>query len=113
MSSVSEVAGVVSAESPAYHSMMRLFDVDPQPAFVDLNCDMSTREMYKAGAPVDWWMTEDLSRQELKRYRAIYLHNATFMDDSARKALNTLKSDGRATYFYRISRFDIRWQTER
>lgn len=99
MSSVSEVAGVVSAESPAYHSMLRLFDIDPQPSLVDLNCDMSTREMYKAGAPVDWWMAEDLSRPDMKRYRAVYFHNATFMDDNHRKALETLKSDGRALIF--------------
>lgn len=99
MSSSSQVAGVVSGESPAYHSLTRMFDVDPQPALVDLNADMSTREMYKAGTPIDWWMTDDLVRPEMKQYRAFYFHNATMLDARQRKALEELKADGRALIF--------------
>jgi hypothetical protein len=99
LSSNSQVAGFVSAVSPAYHSLTRMFDVDPQPPLVDLNADMSTREMYKAGTPIDWWMTEDLARPELQRYRALYFHNATVLDERQLKGLNALKSDGRALIF--------------
>ncbi len=99
MSSTSQVAGVVCGVSPVYHSLFRMFDTDPQPPLVDLNCDMSTREMYKAGAPIDWWMTEDLSRPEMEQYRALYFNNATFLDDGRRKALEGLKRDGRAMIF--------------
>lgn len=99
MSSNSQVAGVVSGESPAYHSLTRMFDVDPTPALVDLNADMSTREMYKAGAPIDWWMTEDLARPEMKRYRVLYFHNATVLDPRQLAALDGLKGDGRTLIF--------------
>lgn len=99
MSSSSEVTGIVSGESPAYHSMTRMYDIDPQPALVDLQADMSTREMYKAGTPVDWWMQEDLARPEMKQYKAIYFHNPTFIDDKQQKALEKLKSDGRVMIF--------------
>lgn len=99
MSSNSQVAGVMSGDSPAFHSFTRMFDVDPQPALVDLNADMSTREMFKAGAPIDWWMADDLSRPEMKRYRALYFHNATFLNDGQRKGLEQLKADGRSLIF--------------
>lgn len=99
MSSVSQVAGFVCGVSPAYHSMFTMYDTDPQPPLVDLDCDMSTREMYKAGAPIDWWMTEDLSRPEMKRYRALYFNIATMLDDARLKGLESLKRDGRAMIF--------------
>ncbi|MCY2928360.1 MAG: beta-galactosidase [Planctomycetota bacterium] len=99
MSSSSQVAGVVSGTSPATHSMSRMYDVDPQPSFVELNADMSTREMYKAGAPIDWWMSEDLARPEMAQYKALYFHNATVLSDAQRKALDALKRDGRAMIF--------------
>ena len=99
MSSISEVAGVVSGQSPAYHSFTRMYDVDPQAALVELNADMSTREMYKAGVPIDWWMPEDLTRPDLRRCKALYLHNATVLDDTQRKALENLKNDGRTLIF--------------
>ena len=99
MASSSQVAGLVSGVSPAYHSLTRMFDVDPQPALVDLNADLSTREMYRAGTPIDWWMTDDLTRPELKRYRAFYFHNATVLSPGQRKGLENLKSDGRALIF--------------
>ncbi|MCY2927136.1 MAG: hypothetical protein NT031_17225, partial [Planctomycetota bacterium] len=94
-SSISQVAGIVSQQSPLYHSLMRMYDVDPQPSLLDLQADMSTREMYKAGAPVDWLMSEDLARPQMRQYRVLYLHNATFLSDSQRSALDALKYDGR------------------
>jgi hypothetical protein len=99
MSSCSQVAGVASGISPASHSMTRMYDVDPQASLVELNADMSTREMYKAGAPIDWWMPEDLSRPEMAQYRAFYFHNATVLTDAHRKAVDALKRDGRALIF--------------
>lgn len=99
MSSVSQVAGIVSGQSPAYHSMMRMFDVDPQPSLVELQADLSTREMYKAGAPIDWLMMDDLNRPAMEQYRALYLHNPTFLTDVQRKALDKLKCDGRVMIF--------------
>jgi len=99
MSSISQAAGVVSGQSPVYHSFTRMYDVDPQASLVELNADMSTREMYKAGTPIDWWMTDDLARPELRQYKALYLHNATFLDNLQQKALDDLKSDGRTLIF--------------
>ncbi|MCY2927270.1 MAG: hypothetical protein NT031_17920 [Planctomycetota bacterium] len=99
MSSCSQVAGVVSGVSPASHSMTRMYDVDPQASLVELNADMSTREMYKAGAPIDWWMSEDLARPEMQQYKALYFHNATVLTDAQRKAIDALKRDGRAMIF--------------
>ena len=99
MSSSSQVAGVVCGTSPAYHSLTRMFDVDPQASFVELNADMSTREMYKAGAPIDWWMPQDLARPEMQQYKAFYFHNTTVLDEQQRKALDGLKSGGRALIF--------------
>lgn len=99
MSSVSQVAGIVSGASPAYHSMMRMFDVDPQASLVELQCDLSTREMYKAGAPIDWLMMEDLPGKAMRQYRALYFHNPTFLSDAERAALEKLKRDGRVMIF--------------
>lgn len=99
MTSVSQVAGIVSAESPAYHSLMRMYDVDPQASLVDLQADMSTREMYKAGAPIDWWMPEDLARPDLKKYKALYFHNATTLSKPQLAALEALKRDDRTLIF--------------
>jgi hypothetical protein len=79
MSSVSHAAGVVSATSPACYSFMRMFDVDPQASLVELQADLSTREMHKAGAPIDWWMMDDLARPEMRSYRALYFHNPTIL----------------------------------
>jgi hypothetical protein len=99
MSSISQAAGVVSAASPASHSFMRMHDVDPQAALVELQADLSTREMHKAGAPIDWWMADDLARPEMRRYKALYFHNLTILSDAERKALEELKSDGRTMVF--------------
>ena len=99
LGSSSQVAGVVCGASPAAHSQMRMFDVDPQASFVELNADMSTREMYKAGTPIDWWMSEDLARPEMRQYKALYFHNATVLDARQRQALEALKGDGRALIF--------------
>lgn len=99
MSSSSEVAGIVSGESCAYHSMMRMFDTDPNPSLVDLQADMSTREMYKSGAPVDWLMPEDFGRKAMQQYKVLYFHNATFLDAKQRAGLERLKRDGRTMIF--------------
>jgi len=99
MSSISRVAGIVSGQSPAYHSFSLMFNVDPQASLVELNADMSTREMYKAGTPIDWLMMDDLARPELHQYKALYFHNATLLDANQRKALDGLKNNGRTMIF--------------
>ena len=99
MTSISQVACIISYTSPAFHSFARMHDVDIQHALVDLNADMSTREMYKAGAPIDWWMMEDLARPDMLQYKAIYFHNATIIDQNQKKALENLKKDGRTLIF--------------
>jgi hypothetical protein len=99
MSSCSEVAGIVSGESCAYHSMRRMFDCDPQASLVELHADMSTREMYKGGAPIDWLMPEDLHRPVMDQYKVLYFHNPTFLSDKQQKALAKLKSNGRTIIF--------------
>ena len=102
MSSVSQAAGVVSAMRPAWHSFMRMFDVDPQASLVELQVDLSTREMHKAGAPIDWWMMDDLARPEMHRYKALYFHNPTILSDAEHEALEGLKSDRRTLIFSAI-----------
>ena len=99
MSSISQVACIASYSSCAYHSFTTMYTVDPDPSLVDLQADMSTREMYKAGSPIDWWMTEDLVRPEMRQYKALYFHNATMLDNDREKALEGLKNDGRTMIF--------------
>ena len=99
MSSVSEVAGIVSGESCAYHSMMRMFDVDPQASLVELQADVSTRDMYKAGAPVDWLMTDDLHRSMMSQYKVLYFHNSAFMTGDQIRSLDKLKRGDRTMIF--------------
>jgi hypothetical protein len=99
MSSISEVACIASYRSPAYHSFTTMYSADPEASLVDLQADMSTREMYRAGTPIDWWMTEDLGRTALRQYKVIYFHNATVLDDKQIKALESLKSEGRTMIF--------------
>jgi hypothetical protein len=76
-----------------------MFDVDPQPSLVELQADLSTREVYKAGVPIDWLMMEDLGAVAMSRYRALYFHNPTFLSDTQRAAVDKLKRDGRVMIF--------------
>jgi len=98
MSSVAEMAGIVSGESPAYQRFYRMQDVQGK-EWGDLECDVATADLYRAGFPVDWWMTGDLGRQELRRYKVLYFHNVVHLDAAGRRAVEALKSDGRTLIF--------------
>jgi hypothetical protein len=98
MGSVAEVAAVVSEGGLARHALFRMHDVAPR-ELTDLQCDRATANLYKAGFPVDWWMMEDLGLEELRRYKVIYFHNATFLSDEERSLVEGLKRDGRTLIF--------------
>jgi len=98
MGSVAEVAAVVSGQSPAWHRLCRMHDVAPR-ELTDLQCDRATSNLYRAGLPIDWWMMEDLGLEELRRYKVIYFHNATFLSDAERVLVDGLKGDGRTLIF--------------
>ena len=98
LSSVSEVAGVVSWRSCARHTLFRMHD-----AYVGkwrwLQCDLATAAMYKTGCPIDWWMTEDLADETLRRYKVLYLYNSTFLTEQERQNVEALKGEGRTLIF--------------
>jgi len=96
--SVAEVAAVVSQGSLPWHRLCRMHDVAPG-ELTDLQCDRATSNLYRAGLPIDWWMMEDLGSQELRRYKVIYFHNATFLGDAERALVEGLKNDGRTLIF--------------
>jgi hypothetical protein len=98
MSSLAQVAGIVSGKSPAFQRFYRMQDVHGR-EWVDLQCDRSTANLYKAGMPLDWWMTDDLGRPELRRYKVLYFHNATYLSPAERASVEALKSDGRTLVF--------------
>jgi hypothetical protein len=52
MTSVAEVACLVSGPGPAYHPLMRMHDVNNYPQLLELQCDRATRELYRSGLPL-------------------------------------------------------------
>ncbi len=98
MASVAEVAAIVSGKSPAYQRFYRMQDVKDK-EWGDLDCDVATENLYRSGFPFDWWMTDDLGRKELRRYKVLYVHNAVYLSRTDRDAIDALKSDGRTIVF--------------
>jgi hypothetical protein len=99
LASVSQLAAVVSAASPAYQRLFTMQQVLADLAWVDLQCDRATTELYYTGVPFDWWLTDDLSRPELARYKVIYVFNAMYLNAAERAAVERLKGDGRTLIF--------------
>ena len=99
MTSVAEVACLVSGAGPAYHPLMRMHDVNNYPALLDLQCDRATRELYRSGVPMDWLMTDDLDAKAMERYKALFFYNATSLSPKQRDAVEALKKNGRALIF--------------
>lgn len=102
MSSVAEVAGIVSALSPAYHRYAREQDVISA-EWNDLRCDRATANLYRAGVPIDWWMTDDLGREELRQYKVLYFHNAERLTDQEQEWVEELKGEGRTLVFLSLA----------
>jgi hypothetical protein len=98
MSSVAEIACVVSAQSPAYMRFSRMHDVNTK-AWTDLQCDRATAEIYKAGVPVDWYMMDDLDRVDFRRYKVIYFYNPFYLTPEQIAHINLLKGDNRHLIF--------------
>ena len=99
MSSVAEVAGIVSAPSAAYHPLMRMHDVNNYPRLLELQCDRATRQFYRSGVVLDWLMTDDLDPKAMERYKALFFYNATWLSAKQREAVDALKNGGRAFIF--------------
>ena len=98
MTSAAEVACLVSAAAPAYHPLWRMHDVNNYPRLLELQCDRATREFYRSGVLMDWLMTDDLEK-DMDRYKALFFHNSTWLSKKQRKAVEALKSGGRALIF--------------
>lgn len=99
LSSVSEMAALASATSPAYQHFFTMQEVMADFAWLDLQCDRATTELYRTGVPFDWWMTDDLGRPELERYKLIYIFNAMYMSARERAGIERLKGGGRTLVF--------------
>ncbi len=99
MSSTSEVAGIVSGESPAYQMFSRMQDAMRYLEWTELQCDRATANIYRAGVPIDWWLSDDLGREELKRYRVLYFYNPFYLSDLEKKQIEKLKSENRTLVF--------------
>jgi len=99
MSSVSEVAGIISGEGLAYGRFYTMQDALIQREWADLHCDHCTAPLYSAGAPIDWLMTDDLGREAMKRYRVLYLYTPAYLSEQQRRWLDALKGDGRTLVF--------------
>lgn len=99
MSSVSEVAGVISGTSPARHRYYTMQDAMTEASWTDLQCDRATSPIYRTGAPIDWWMTDDLGRPEMRRYKVLYIYNGLYLSDRERAWIEQLKCDGRTLVF--------------
>ena len=99
MTSVAEVAGIVSGVSPAYHPLQRMHDVNNYPPLLDLQCDRATRELYRSGVVLDWLTTEDLEAKDIERYKALFFYNATWLSKKQREAVAALRRGGRALIF--------------
>ncbi len=99
MSSVSESAVFVSSTSPAFQRFFTMQEVMADLAWLNLQCDRATTELYYTGVPFDWWMTDDLKRPEISRYKLLYIFNAMYMSNEERKWLERLKGEGRTIVF--------------
>lgn len=99
MSSVAQVAGIVSASSPAYHPLMRMHDVNNYRELLELQCDRATQQLYRSGVELDWLTCEDLDSKEMEKYKVLYFYNATWLSAKQRKAIDGLKKDGRVLVF--------------
>lgn len=97
--SVADVAAVISAGSPAYQRYYTMQEAMTHCAWTDLQCDRATAPLYRSGAILDWWMTDDLRHEALRRYKVLYLFNAFYLSRQERAALEALKSDGRTLIF--------------
>jgi hypothetical protein len=95
-----EVAAVVSERSPLFHrgrTLLGMHQVDGR--LRALYCDRATEDLYRAGVAVDWYLSSDLARADLRRYKAVYFFNLVAADDAERAAVEALKSDGRTLIF--------------
>ena len=99
MTSVAEVACFVSGVAPAYQPLKRMHDVNNHPALLDLQCDRATRELYRSGLPMDWWMTEDLVRKTMDEYKVLFFYNATWVSAAQRLRIKELQQGGRVMIF--------------
>jgi len=99
MSSISEMAVVLSASSPAYQRLFTMQEAMADFAWLDLQCDRATTNLYYTGVPMDWRLTGDLGRAEMRRYKLLYIFNAMYMSQRERAWLETLKGDGRTLVF--------------
>jgi hypothetical protein len=99
MTSVAEVAGIVSGAAPARHPLQRMHDVNNYPRLLELQCDRATRELYRSGVALDWLTTGDLDPAAMQRYKALFFFNATWLSRKQRDAVESLKTGGRALIF--------------
>jgi len=99
MSSATEAAGIISGKSPAYGRFARMQDPMRYPEWTDLQCDRATANLYRAGLPIDWWLSDHLGREELRRYKVLYFYNATYLSAEERQWIESLKSEGRTLIF--------------
>lgn len=99
MSSVAQAAGIISGKSPAFQRFARMQDPMRYAEWTDLQCDRSTANLYRAGLPIDWWLSDDLGRRELQRYKVLYFYNAMYLSAEERRWVEQLKSDGRTLIF--------------
>jgi hypothetical protein len=99
MRSVAEAACFISGDSPAYHPLYRMHDVNNYRALLELQCDRATREFYRSGVVMDWLMTDDLEGKGMDRYKTLFFYNATWLSAKQREAIEALKGNGRALIF--------------
>jgi hypothetical protein len=98
MTSVADVAGIVSGSAPAYHPLWRMHDVNNYPRLLELQCDRATRELYRSGVLLDWLTIDDLEK-DMDRYKALFFYNATWLSQKQREAVEALRRGGRAMIF--------------
>ena len=99
MTSVADVACLVSGAAPARHPLQRMHDVNNYSKLLELQCDRATRELYRSGVVMDWLMTDDLDPAAMQRYKALFFYNATWLSKQQREAVESLKTGGRALIF--------------
>jgi len=97
--SCAEVACVVSERSAYYHRhyLSELYQERGQAQ--SLRCDLATEELYRAGVPLDWYLSSDLPTADLSRYRVVCFFNLVMATQAERAAVERLKADGRTLVF--------------
>lgn len=99
MASCAEVACIVSEQTPLYHPTLHGNLHQRRAAAADLLCDRVTEGLYRAGVPLDWYLSSDLEQADFSQYKVIYFFNQVVATDEERAAIEQLKGSGRTLIF--------------